>query len=105
MKKHKPITLDGTVLNVPLEERLDAIKATQLIEHLGRYTDDIVTEVVFDARQLEYIASTGIRAVLFAQKMVGDEPEVIVVGATDNVRRVFDMTGISNFITFKDEME
>lgn len=102
MKKRKSITLDDTTLNIPLEERLDATNATKLIESLGRYTDDIITEVIFDARELTYIASTGIRAVLFAQKMIGEDPEVIILGATENVRHVFDMTGISSFITFKD---
>lgn len=101
MKKHKSITLEGTTLTIPLEDRLDAVNAPKLIEKLNRYTDDVVTEVIFDATELTYIASTGIRAVLFAQKMIGEDPEVIILGATENVRHVFDMTGISSFLTFK----
>lgn len=98
--KKKPITIDETVLNVPLVGNLDTTAATQLIQMLGRYKNEDVEKVVFDATALDYIASTGIRAVLFAAQMFDNEAKIEIVGAKPEVKKVFDMTGISAFIDF-----
>lgn len=102
MKKKSPITIDGTQMTIKLEERLDTTNSMKLIEQIDKFKDeeDIKT-IVFDGTDLVYIASTGIRAVLYADQMVGDNPEIVFLGATDDVKRVFEATGIANFLTFK----
>lgn len=99
--KKKPITLNDSVLNIPLVGNLDTAASTKLIEEINRYKEEEVEKVVFDASELKYIASTGIRAVLFTAQMFDNEPELEIVGATPDVRKVFDVTGISSFINFK----
>lgn len=99
--KKKPITLNESVLNIPLEGNLNTEASTKLIESLNRYKDEEVEKVVFDATNLNYIASTGIRAVLFTAQMFDNEPTLEIIGANADVKKVFDMTGISSFIEFK----
>ncbi len=106
MPQKIPITLNENVLNVVLEERLDIGNSTKLIEELNKYREDEnITEVVFDARKLTYIASTGIRAVLFAKQSIGNNPKVTIIGASADVYHIFDMTGLTKYIEFKDTQE
>lgn len=106
MPQKIPITLNENVLNVVLEERLDIGNSTKLIEELNKYREDEnITEVVFDARKLTYIASTGIRAVLFAKQSIGNNPKVTIIGASADVYNIFDMTGLTKYIEFKDTQE
>lgn len=101
MKKKEIITIDGTTINIVLEGSLDTTKSTELIAKIGRYADEEIEKICFDATNLKYIASTGIRAVIYAEKLFDNNPPIEMVGASDDVRKVFDMTGISSFITFK----
>lgn len=98
--KKKPITLNGSELNIPLQGNLDTAASTLLIEEINRFEEEEVTHILFDATKLEYIASTGIRAVLFAAQMFNNEPAIDIVGAKPEVRKVFDLTGISSFVNF-----
>lgn len=98
--KKKQITLNETELNIPLVGNLDTSASTKLIEMLGRYKEEEVEKVVFDATELNYIASTGIRAVLFTAQMFDNEPTIEILGAKPEVKKVFDITGISSFINF-----
>lgn len=106
MPQKIPITLNEYVLNVVLEERLDIGNSTKLIEELNKYREDEnITEVVFDARKLTYIASTGIRAVLFAKQSIGNNPKVTIICASADVYHIFDMTGLTKYIEFMDTQE
>lgn len=106
MAKKNPITLNEDTLNVVLEERLDITNSMKLIEELNMYREEEgITHVVFDARNLTYIASTGIRAVLYADQVVGENPHITILGASQDIYHVFEMTGLTKFIEFKDAQE
>lgn len=103
--KKSPITLEGNTLTVKLEQRLDTTNAMKLIENLDKYKEEEdITTIVFDATELVYIASTGIRAVLYADQMVVNEPKILFVGATAEVKAVFETTGIADYIEFRDSL-
>lgn len=103
--KKSPIKLEGNTLTIKLETRLDTTNSMELINALGKFSDaEEVTRIVFDATDLQYIASTGIRAVVYADQMIGENPEILFVGAKDEVRKVFELTGIANFLTFTDSL-
>lgn len=105
MKKKNSVTLDGNTLNIKLEERLDTTNAMKLIEQIDKFKDEEdVTTIIFDATELVYIASTGIRAVLYADQMVGNDPKILFVGATAEVKGVFEATGIADFLEFRDSL-
>lgn len=103
--KKSPITLEGNTLTVKIEQRLDTTNAMKLIENLDKYKEEEdITTIVFDATELVYIASTGIRAVLYADQMVANEPKILFVGATAEVKSVFETTGIADYIEFRDSL-
>ena len=58
--------------------------------------------VVFDCNTLEYISSSGLRVILKAQKMISAKKGTMkLIGVKPQIKKVFDMTGFSRFLTIE----
>ena len=92
------------VSKVKLHGHIDASIAPALMEELKPLIaqKDKVKKLVFYADELEYIASAGIRAVVFAKQKLGGKVQVYLIGASETVLDVFKMTGIDKFLTVQD---
>ena len=97
----------GEVTKINLHGHIDASIAPALMEELKPLIErkDEIKKLVFDAKDLEYIASAGIRAVVFAKQKLGANVEVYLIGASEAILDVFKMTGIDKFLTIKDLFE
>ncbi len=97
----------GEVSKVKLHGHIDASIAPELMNELKtvieRKTE--VKQLVFYADELEYIASAGLRAVVFAKQKLGANVKVYLVGASEEVIDVFKMTGFDKFLTIQDKFE
>ncbi|MGM9689166.1 MAG: STAS domain-containing protein [Alloprevotella sp.] len=91
---------DGDTLTIVLGEQLTTTNAPALMDELNNYKDKGVAKVVFDASQLTYIASSGIRTIIFAKQKLGGNPAIEFVNCSADVRSVFEMTGLQNYINF-----
>ena len=58
-------------------------------------------ELTFDLEKLEYISSSGLRQLLFAQKTMGRKGSMKVINANETVREIFEITGFSDFLTIE----
>lgn len=94
------VTKEGTELSIVLNGQLATANAPALMDELNKYKDQGVTKVSFDATNLTYIASSGIRVVIFAKQKLGGNPEIEFVNCKDEISSVFEMTGIQNYMTF-----
>ena len=94
----------GEVSKVKLHGHIDASIAPALMDELKPLIaqKDKVKKLVFYADELEYIASAGIRAVVFAKQKLGGKVQVYLIGASETVLDVFKMTGIDKFLTVQD---
>ena len=94
----------GEVSKIKLHGHIDASIAPALMEELKPLIaqKDKVKKLVFYADELEYIASAGIRAVVFAKQKLGGKVRVYLIGASEAVLDVFKMTGIDKFLTVQD---
>lgn len=94
----------GEVSKVKLHGHIDASIAPALMDELKPLIaqKDKVKKLVFYADELEYIASAGIRAVVFAKQKLGSKVQVYLIGASETVLDVFKMTGIDRFLTIQD---
>ena len=94
----------GEVSKVKLHGHIDASIAPALMDELKPLIaqKDKVKKLVFYADELEYIASAGIRAVVFAKQKLGGKVQVYLIGASEMVLDVFKMTGIDKFLTIQD---
>ena len=92
--------LEGTVLTIALEGRLDTTTSPDLEETLASSLDG-VTALVFDFTKLDYLSSAGLRVLLSAQKRMNRQGSMKLVHVNDAVKEVFDITGFADFLTIE----
>jgi len=97
----------GEVSKVKLHGHIDASIAPELMNEMKDLIarKNEIKKLVFLADELEYIASAGIRAVVFAKQKIGANVQVYLVGASDVILDVFKLTGIDKFLTIQDKFE
>jgi len=90
--------IEDKVLYVELTEKLDTVTSQVLLDDLK---DDIaqVEKIEFDFKELNYISSAGLRALLTYKKMLGAKDKVVVKNANEVIKNIFNVTGIINLIT------
>ncbi len=89
---------NGASLTIALEGRLDTSTAPQLEQELSSSLDG-VSELVLNFEKLEYISSAGLRVLLSTQKTMNKQGEMRLIGVTEAVREVFDITGFTDILT------
>ena len=89
-------TLENDALLVSLEGRMDTEAAVAFeTEMTAKCKENPHTSVVFDASELEYIASSGLRIIL---KMAKTEKNFKIENVSPSVYSVFEMTGFSKIL-------
>ena len=91
---------EGAILTIVLGNELATANAPALMDELNKYRDKSIEKVVFDATNLTYIASSGIRTIIFAKQKLGSNPAIEFVNCAKDIRDVFEMTGIQDYISF-----
>lgn len=100
MENQFELAQEGTILTIKLSKELATANATALMEEINKYSETVVEKVVFDATRLNYIASSGIRAIIYTKQKVGGNPAIEFVNCAQNIRDVFKMVGIEDHVTF-----
>ena len=93
-------TLAEKDLNISLEGRLDTMTAPDLEAQLTASLGG-VENLVFDLAKLEYISSAGLRVLLSAQKTMNKQGSMVVRNATEEVKKIFEVTGFSDILTIE----
>lgn len=89
-------------LTMKLSGRLDTNAAPSMMEKLDELLVDGVLRFVLDMADCDYVASSGLRAVLNAQKKMNSlQGTMIVKNVIGDVMEVFDMTGFADILTFE----
>jgi anti-anti-sigma factor len=60
--------------------------------------------LIIDLRALEFIDSCGLRAILRARTQTADRVRLELIGGPPPVARVFELTGVSAALTFRDTL-
>ncbi|MBQ0026181.1 MAG: STAS domain-containing protein [Lachnospiraceae bacterium] len=93
-------TVDNGVLNVALAGRLDTTTAPELEAALkDEYAN--CSGLILNFENLEYISSAGLRVLLAAQKATAACGGVLVRGANEEIKEVFDITGFSDILNIE----
>ena len=93
--------LEGNVLEVALEGRLDTTTAPDL-EALLKESMEGISELVLNFEKLEYISSAGLRVLLFAQKTMSKTGSMKVIHVSNDVKEIFEVTGFLDILTVED---
>ena len=89
---------EGNV-DVELKGRLDATVAPQLHGEMAKLQGKGIKKVTFHMKELDYIASAGLRVIIFAKQKLGTDTQIFMKDVNDDVKQVLEMTGCDNFVT------
>ena len=92
--------LEGGNLIVKVEGRMDTVTAPQVDEELKASIDG-AEKLTMDFTGLEYISSAGLRVLLSAQKIMNRQGSMEVIGVSDAVMEIFEVTGFSDILTIR----
>jgi anti-sigma B factor antagonist len=90
--------LNGTELTISLVGRLDTMASPQLEKEL-RSSLAGVKNLHFDFKELEYIASAGLRVLLYAQKKMNGQGVMTIGNVNYVIMAILDMSGFSGIMT------
>jgi anti-sigma B factor antagonist len=93
------VTQDAGEVNVVLKGRLDATVAPQLHTEMAKMEGTDIKKVTFDVKDLEYIASAGLRVIIFTKQKLGADTQIFMKDVNESVMQVLEMTGCNNFVT------
>ena len=92
----------GSELIMNIKGRLDTNAAPKLGDAMDEALVDGVERFVLDMKECDYVASSGLRVILGAQKKMNSLHGTMVVrNVTDSVMEVFDMIGFADILTFE----
>ena len=92
---------EGELLVVSLSGRMDTLRAMELDDQFSGVSEEI-SSIVFDLEGLSYIASAGLRVLLWAQKYaLGKGGSMIVKNVSPQVFEILETTGFKDYITIE----
>lgn len=105
MEKDFKINLKEMTLHVDLPNELSGANAPALQRELEQYKGQDIQEIVFDATELAYISSSGVRVIIFCTRELGHRPAITFLNCAKEIYESFELTGIHRFITFKNDVQ
>ena len=91
---------NGNALTIAPEGYLDTTTAPELRAVLETALAG-VKELTFDFEKLEYISSSGLRLLLFAQKAMREKGTMKVLHANSIILEIFEVTGFADVLTIE----
>lgn len=95
-------TTNGNELVMQLVGRLDTNAAPLLIKEMEEALTPEVGSFILDMENCDYVASSGLRAILVAQKKMNSlQGTMVVKNVISDVMEVFEMTGFADILTIE----
>lgn len=95
------VTKNEAQVTISVSGRIDTTTALTLGEEFNKNLTEDVKDFVLDLANCDYIASSGLRVILQAQKTINSrQGSMVVKNVIGDVMEVFDMTGFSDILTF-----
>ena len=93
---------EGKGLIMEIDGRLDTNAAPKLLEEINESLKEGVESLVLDMKNCDYVASSGLRVILNAQKKMNAlHGTMVVKNVINDVMEVFEMTGFADILTFE----
>ena len=91
------------IVRMALSGELDAGTAAEFRAEIERNVSPDLSRLVLDVSELEYMASAGIRVMVFARQKMGAGVEIFVVCPQEAVLEVLEMTGMKHALTILEQ--
>ena len=92
--------LNGEEATLVVKGRLDTQTAPELERELDSISSGL-KGLTFDMTGLEYVSSAGLRVILKAQKIMNAQGSMKLIGVSDSIMEVFDITGFLDILTIE----
>jgi len=89
--------IDGGVLNVKIQGRMDTITAPELLEEFKK-AEGKVDAIKIDVSDMPYVSSAGLRVLLIMYKSLNDKSKFELTGVRPQVKEIFETTGFDQFL-------
>jgi anti-anti-sigma factor len=96
---------DNGVGIITLVGELDGSSAEAFRSAVSELASKGLTRLVLKMDRLEYMASAGLRVLVFARQKMGATVDIYLVRATDAVRETVEMTGFHHSVIMVDQYE
>jgi anti-anti-sigma factor len=94
--------MDGKTAKMILTGELDAASAPLFKTTIEKAAAEAPTTLLLELSKLQYMASAGLRVLIFAKQKLGVATEVQIAGAQPAVIQTINMTGFNRSVTFVD---
>lgn len=91
---------DGNDLTLVLSGRLDTTTAPQM-EAVVKESLEGIKNLTLDFTELTYVSSAGLRVLLTAQKKMNAQGKMRVIGVSEQIMEIFEVTGFSEILTIE----
>jgi anti-sigma B factor antagonist len=96
------LTMDSGIAKITMAGELDASMAPTFQREVEQAADQKAKRLVLLMSELEYIASAGLRTLIFARQKMASGVDIYVVGAQQQVMDTIKMTGFDRSIIVLD---
>jgi anti-anti-sigma factor len=94
--------LDGPCIKVVLTGRLDTLGVDRIETKLTAMVVPSGKNTIIDLSQVDFIASMGLRLLIgLARALTRKGGQLVLFGAQDQVREIFDSVALSDIITIR----
>lgn len=90
---------------ITLTGELDAASAPVFKEEIDSAAGADAERLVFFMEGLSYMASAGLRALIFARQKMGADVDIYLIGTQDEVKDTLTMTGFHYSVIMLDEYD
>ncbi len=98
-------TINDGIGKITLEGELDGLVAETFRDEVNKVASHNPKHLVLDMKALDYMASAGLRVLVFARQKMDADVEIYLIGASESVRETIEMTGFHYSVTMLDEYE
>ena len=99
------LEMRGSVALITLSGELDAATAPQFRDKVEEAAARKAKRLVLLTDDLEYMASAGLRVMIFAKQTLGAGVDLYIVGAQDSVAETIEMTGFHQGVILRDSYD
>ena len=91
---------NGSACTLTVEGKIDTVSAPELEEAVKSNLPKC-DKMIFDFTNTDYIASAGLRVLVYAQRELMKKGGVTVTGVNESIKKIFTVTGMYKILKIK----